>query len=119
MGLFDSLTQGLKSEFGQLAESEAGVLLPAALQAAGLGSLQNVVNQLQQAGLGQQVQAWANGQAQPISADELKAIVNIDQVKQLAQHFGVDPSSALELLAQHLPGAISASAQSGGVTTSN
>ncbi len=117
MGLFDSLEAVLKSEFGQLAESEAGVLLPAALQAAGLGSLQNVVDQLQQAGFGHHVQSWASGNAQPISADELKTILDIDQVKQLAQHFGVDPNAALDLLAKFLPGAISASAQSGGVTT--
>jgi len=119
MGLFGSLTQDLESTFGQLASSEVSALLPAALQAAGLGNLQSVVNSLQQAGLGNQVQSWANGQAAPISAGELSAILNIDQVKQLAQHFGVDPNVALNLLAQHLPGAISAASQSGDISTTN
>lgn len=110
MGLFDSL----KSSLGQIVESEAGALIGPALNAAGLGSLQNVVNQLQAAGLGQQVQAWVNGNpGQPISADELSAIVNNDQVKQLAAHFGVDPTAALNLLAQHLPQVIAAAAQKG------
>ena len=119
MGLFNSLAQDLEGEFGQLAASEVSALLPTALQAAGLGNLQNVVNQLQQAGLGRQVQSWANGQAAPITSDELSAIVNTDQVKQLAAHFGVDPNVALNLLARHLPGAVSAAAQSGDVTTTN
>ena len=89
MGLFDSL----KASIGQLAESEAGALIGPALSAAGLGSLQSVVNQLQRrwarpagAGLGQRQTA-----GQPISADQLSAIVNSEQVQQLAQHFGVDP----------------------------
>lgn len=115
MGLFDSL----KSEFGQLAASEAGALLGPALNAAGLGSLQNVIDQLNAAGLGQQVQSWAHGgAAQPITADELKAIVNIEQIKQLAQHFGVDPSVALDMLAKFLPQAVSVASQHGLVSTS-
>jgi len=119
MGLFDSLTQGLESSFGQLATSEIAALLPTALQVAGLGNLQNVVNQLQQAGLGAQVESWAQGHPTPVSADELSAIVNNDQIKQLAQHFGVDPNVVLNLLAAHLPGAVHAAAQSGDVSTTN
>jgi uncharacterized protein YidB (DUF937 family) len=115
MGLFDSL----RSEFGQVAESEMAALLPVALQAAGLGNMQSVVNQLQHAGLGQQVQAWASGQAAPISADELKAILNNDQIQALAHHFGVDPSVVLNMLAQHLPSSVATAAQSGEVSTSN
>jgi uncharacterized protein YidB (DUF937 family) len=119
MGLFGSLTQGLESTFGKLATSEISALLPAALQAAGLGNLQSVVNQLQQAGLGQQVESWAQGHPTPVTAEELSAIVNNDQVKQLAEHFGVDPNVVLHLLAAHLPGAIQSAAQSGDVSTTN
>lgn len=117
MGLFGSLTQGLESTFGTLAASEISALLPTALQVAGLGNLQNVVNSLQQAGLGDQVQAWANGKPAPITAQELSVLVNNEQVKQLAQHFGVDPTVVLNLLAAHLPGAIASAAQSGDVST--
>jgi len=68
----------------------------------------------------QQVQAWASGQtASPISADQLKAVVNSAQVQQLAQHFGVDPNIALNILAHHLPQAVASASQSGEVTTTN
>jgi uncharacterized protein YidB (DUF937 family) len=119
MGLFGDLSQSLESTFGRLATSEISALLPTALQAAGLGNLQSVVNQLQQAGLGQQVESWAQGHPTPVTADELSAIVNNNQVKQLAGHFGIDPNLVLNLLAAHLPGAIHSAAQSGDVSTTN
>jgi uncharacterized protein YidB (DUF937 family) len=116
MGLFDSL----KSSIGQFAEAESGALIGPALQAAGLGSLQSVVDQLNAAGLGQQVQAWAKGGNPPtLTADQLSAIVSSPQVQQLAQHFGVDPSLALNILAHHLPQAVAQATQSGEVTTTN
>lgn len=116
MGLFDSL----KASIGQLAESEAGALIGPALSAAGLGDLQSVVNQLSSAGLGQEVQGWINGGTPPtLTADQLSAIVNSQQVQQLAQHFGIDPSLVLKLLAQHLPQAVAQAAQNGSVTAPN
>ena len=119
MGLFDSLVHGLGSTFGTMAASEISALLPTALQVAGLGSLQDVVNSLQQAGLGAQVQAWAKGESAPITPQELSVLVNNEQIKQLAQHFGIDPAVVLNLLAAHLPGAISSAARSGAVSTAN
>ncbi len=116
MGLFDTL----KASIGQFAEAEAGPLLGPALSAAGFGNLQGIVDQLRASGLDQQVQAWASGQtASPISADQLKAVVNSAQVQQLAQHFGVDPNIALNILAHHLPQAVASASQSGEVTTTN
>ena len=109
MSLFDSL----KSSLGQLVEAEGAALIAPALKAAGLGSLQDVVDQLDALGMGQQVQAWIKGQPAPITADELSAVVNSDQVKQLAQHFGIDPSAVLSLLAQHLPQVVASAAQHG------
>jgi uncharacterized protein YidB (DUF937 family) len=115
MGLFDSL----ESSLGKLVESEGATLIGPALAAAGLGSLQDVVNQLDALGMGQQVQAWIKGEPAPITADELSAIVSSDQVKQLAQHFGIDPSVVLNLLAQHLPQVVATAAQHGLVSAPN
>ena len=116
MGLFDSLAGEFKGGLGQFAEAEIVNLLPTALAATNLGSLQGIVNQLQQAGLGQQVQAWINGGAAPqLTPDMLKAAFDDQHVQQLAQHFGVNPDVVLKLLAQHLPSAVAQGAQSGAV----
>jgi uncharacterized protein YidB (DUF937 family) len=120
MGLFDSLATELKGALGQVTEGEIANLLPIALAATNLGSLQGIVNQLQQAGLGQQVQAWINGGEAPhVTPDMLRSALDEQHVQQLAQHFGVNPDVVLNLLAQHLPTAVAQGAQSGTVTNPN
>jgi len=106
MGLLDSLLGGgLKGAFGQAEAAAMPALISAALAKTNLGNLQGLVDQLQQGGLGTQVQSWlGSGQNLPITPDQLRSALGSDQVKQLAQHFGVDPEAALKLLAEHLPG---------------
>jgi uncharacterized protein YidB (DUF937 family) len=108
VGLFDNLMGGgLKGALGQAEVAAMPALISAALARTNLGDLQGLVNQLQQGGLGTQVQSWlGSGQNLPITADQLRAALGSDQVKQLAQHFGVDPDAALKLLAEHLPAAV-------------
>jgi uncharacterized protein YidB (DUF937 family) len=116
MGLLDSLSGALKSELEQFGAAELQQLLPAALAKTNLGDLQGLVTQLQQGGLGAQVQSWlANGQNISITPAELEAALSSDQVKQLAQHFGVDPQAALALLSQHLPAVLGQAGQTGAV----
>jgi uncharacterized protein YidB (DUF937 family) len=112
MGLLDSLSGGLKSALGQIGAEELQAALPAALAKTNLGDLQRVVAQLQQGGLGAQVRSWlANGPNLSVTPQQIQAALGSDQVKQLAQHFGVDPQMALNLLAQHLPTIVSKSGQ--------
>jgi uncharacterized protein YidB (DUF937 family) len=108
VGLFDNLMGGsLKGALGQVEAAAMPALISAALAKTNLGDLQGLVTQLQQGGLGTQVQSWlGSGQNLPITPDQLRAALGSDQVKQLAQHFGVDPEAALKLLAQHLPTAV-------------
>jgi uncharacterized protein YidB (DUF937 family) len=62
---------------------------------------------LQQGGLGPQVQSWlGSGANLPVTPDQLRAALGNDHVRQLAQHFGIDPDAALKLLADHLPNAV-------------
>jgi uncharacterized protein YidB (DUF937 family) len=104
MGLLDSLSGGLKSELEQFGAAELQQLLPAALAKTNLGDLSGLVTQLQQGGLGAEVQSWlSSGANLSVTPQQLQAALGSDQVKQLAQHFGVDPQVALNLLAQHLP----------------
>jgi uncharacterized protein YidB (DUF937 family) len=99
MGLFDSL----KGTLEQVALDEFQTVLPAALAKTNLGDMQGVVAQLQQGGLGSQVQTWLAGGAASVTPQQIETALGSDQVKQIAQHFGVDPSAALNVLAQHLP----------------
>jgi uncharacterized protein YidB (DUF937 family) len=84
-----------------------------------LGDLQGLVAQLQQGGFGNQVQSWlGSGANLPVSPDQLRAALGSDQVKQLAQHFGVSPDAALELLSEHLPGVIDQASPDGALPPS-
>ena len=65
-------------------------------------------------GLGPQVQSrLGNGQNLPVTPDQLRSALGSDQVKQIAQHFGVDPEAALKVLAQHLPGVVDQASPNG------
>ena len=112
MGLFDTLKD---AAMGAL-NSQGSDAVNAALAKTDLGGLSGVVGQLQSAGLGDTVKSWlGGGQNLPISADQLKAALSSDQVRGIAQHFGVDPDAALALLAQHLPAAVDAASPNGEV----
>src|SRR6185437_15877389 len=83
MGLFNNLG-GSRS---QKTKGAAPGLISAALAKTNLGDMQGPVNQLQQGGLGDQVKSWlGNGSNMPVMADQLRAALGNDQVKQLAEH---------------------------------
>lgn len=111
MGLIDSLLGGSLSQI----EAEAvPALISGVLAKTNLGDLQGLVNQLQQGGLGNQVQSWlGNGANLPVSPDQLRAALGSEQITQLAQHFGVSPDAALKLLSEHLPGVIDQASPNG------
>ena len=110
MGLLDNLG----GMVGQLAEGAAPGLISAALAKTNLGDMQGLVNQLQQGGLGDQVKSWlGNGSNMPVTADQLRAALGNDQIKQIAEHFGVPVDAALKLLAEHVPAAVDQASPNG------
>jgi uncharacterized protein YidB (DUF937 family) len=114
MGLFDSLGGGLKGALGQVEAAAMPALISAVLAKTNLGDLQGMVTQLQQGGLGTQVQSWlGSGQNLPVTPDQLRAALGSEQVQQLAQHFGIDPGAALKLLSEHLPTTVDQASPSG------
>jgi uncharacterized protein YidB (DUF937 family) len=107
MGLLDSLSGALGGNLNQLEAAAVPALISAVLAKTNLGNLQGLVTQLQQGGLNAQVQSWlGNGQNLPVTPDQLRAALGSDQVRQLAQHFGDNPDTALQLLAQHVPNVV-------------
>jgi uncharacterized protein YidB (DUF937 family) len=110
MGLLDKLGDVL----GQVTAAAAPALISAALAKTNLGNLQGIVNQLQQGGLGDQVKSWlGSGGNMPVSAEQLKAALGNEQVRQIAAQLGVPVDQALKLLSEHLPGAVDQASPNG------
>jgi uncharacterized protein YidB (DUF937 family) len=94
-------------------------LISTVLAKTNLGDLQGLATALQQGGLGNQVQSWlGSGGNLSVSPDQLRAALGSDQVKELAQHFGVSPDAALKLLSEHLPGVIDQASPNGALPSS-
>src|SRR5262249_4510439 len=114
MGLLDELSTSLKNILGATTSAEAPAMLSAILAKTGFGNLQGLVNQLQQGGLGDQVKSWlSNGPNMQITPDQVKGALGSDQLKQIAQHFGVPVDEAAKLLSDHLPGIVDEASPNG------
>jgi uncharacterized protein YidB (DUF937 family) len=104
MSLFGDLGSALSGVLGQGGQSAMPALINAMLAKTNLGDLGGIVQQLQQGGLGAQVQSWlGNGANLPVTPDQLRAALGSEQVQQIAQHLGLPIDKALSLLSQHLP----------------
>jgi uncharacterized protein YidB (DUF937 family) len=116
MGLLDSLLGG---SLGQVEAAAMPALISTVLAKTNLGDLQGLATQLQQGGLGNEVQSWLSGGGNlPVTPDQLRTALGSDQVKELAQHFGVSPDAALKLLSEHLPGVIDQASPNGALPSS-
>jgi uncharacterized protein YidB (DUF937 family) len=109
MGIFDELSSSpaFKGALGQLEAAVVPVVLSEVLGSGAQGGLSAIVAKLQQSGLGPQVSSWlGNGENMPITADQLKQVLNNDQVKQLAAKFGIPVDQVLDVLAKQLPATV-------------
>lgn len=114
MGLLDQLGGSLKGVLGSVAAAEAPALISALLAKTNLGNLQGLVNELAQGGLGDQVKSWlSNGPNIKVTPEQLRAALSNEQVREIAQHFGVPVDEALKILATHLPGVVDAASPDG------
>lgn len=115
MGVLESLAGALGGGTqGQVDARAVPVLISMVLAKTSLGDLQGIVSKLQQGGLDTQVRSWlGDGENQPVTPDQLRSALGGDQVKQLAQHFGVPPDTAMKLLAEFLPGVVDKASPNG------
>ncbi|MES5097065.1 YidB family protein [Agrobacterium sp. BA1120] len=104
MGLLD----GLGSIIGDALSGKSVNLAAVANQLfQNAGGLQGITDQLNRAGLGEQVASWiGTGNNLPVSAEQIKAALSSEQLRSLAQSFGVDIDQLPQILAEHLPKAI-------------
>ena len=92
-GLSDMLKGGLG---GLLAGGAAGSILS--------GGLGDLMNQLQQKGLGDQAGSWvSNGPNKQISPGDLANALGADQIEQLSAQSGMSRDDLLQGLSQYLP----------------
>jgi uncharacterized protein YidB (DUF937 family) len=122
MSLIDELNLGgvLKSALGQVEASAAPALINALLARTQFGDLNGLLAQLQQGGLGAQVQSWlGSGANMPITADQLKAALGNSQVQDIARHLGLPVDAALNMLSQHLPNVIDQASKNGRLQSSS
>jgi uncharacterized protein YidB (DUF937 family) len=116
MGLLDEFNLGslLQGAVGQIEASTAAPFVNALLAKTQFGDLNGLVAQLQQGGLGQQVQSWlGNGANMPVTADQLKSVLGNAQVQEMARHLGLPVDATLNLLAQHLPNVVDHASKNG------
>jgi uncharacterized protein YidB (DUF937 family) len=106
MGLLDSMGLGdmLKGLFGEAESAGLPAVINTILAQTQYRDLNGLVAALQKGGLGPQVQSWLDsGANQPITADQLKAVLGNTQVQDFARHLGLPVDETLKAMAQYLP----------------
>ena len=103
--LINSVLKGMSGQPGEA--SGLSAILGQMLKNTDLGSVGGLLQQLQKSGLGPQVSSWlGNGANLPISADQLRAALGDERVRQIAASFGIPVDQLLGQLSQHLPAAV-------------
>ncbi len=105
MGLFDQILGGaMRSALGNAEQNALPGLLGQLLGQTNLGSIGGLLQQLQQGGLGDQVNSWlSNGHNQAVSPDQLRSALGSEQLQEMAQRAGIPIDKLLAMLSQHLP----------------
>jgi uncharacterized protein YidB (DUF937 family) len=118
MGLLDSLGLGdvLKNLLGQAESAGLPAMINSILAQTQYHDLNGLVAALEKGGLGAQVQSWLGpGANQPITADQLKAVLGNSQVQDFARRLGLPVDEALKLMAQYLPDIVDKASPNGAI----
>ena len=109
MGLLDSLLSGMSSPAAGGQSDSTAQLMQLAMQllasnGQGSGGLGALLQQFQQAGLGDQLQSWiGTGQNMPISPDQLSQAFGQNSLQQMAAQSGLGVDQVSGGLSQMLP----------------
>ncbi|MBU6438197.1 MAG: DUF937 domain-containing protein [Betaproteobacteria bacterium] len=103
-GLLGNVLGGMMGGQQQGASPLINVVLGMLSNNGAQGGLGGLMQQFQQAGLGQQIESWVGtGQNLPVSADQISQALGSGQLAQIAQQLGVSDGAAAGQLAQVLP----------------
>lgn len=90
---------------------QSGQVVSALLGAGGGGDMTQTLETLAANGLGEQVSSWmSNNPNLPVSPDQIRAALGNEQVEQMANATGLPVGDFLKHLAEHLPAAAAATA---------
>ena len=99
-GVLPSLLGGRQQSGIGMAGESGGML-------GGMGGLEGLISQFEQAGLGHVAQSWVgNGPNQPVSPDQLQSVFGQERVESMASQASMQPQNFLSQLSQHLPNAV-------------
>ncbi|KPN73360.1 MULTISPECIES: YidB family protein [Neisseria] len=113
MALMDSLINAAASAIGGSNQQNTAVQMALDLvrQSGGVG---NLINQLQQGGLGSALESWiSNGSNESVSGNDLQSALGSGLIEQIASKFGMNGSQASDLLAQYLPNLVDSATPNG------
>lgn len=118
MALMDSLINAAASAIagqnGQSGQQNTAVEMAMELvrQNGGVG---NLINQLQQGGLGGALESWisASSHNQSVSGSDLQSALGTNAIEAIANKFGVNGQQAGDLLAQYLPNLVDSATPNG------
>src|ERR1700761_4091312 len=104
MSMFSQLLSGLMGNSGGVTQTLLSALMT---NQQGSGGLAELIQKLEQGGLGPAVQSWVGtGENQAVSPQELHSALGEEQVQQIAGQAGMQPHDFLSMLAQNLPSII-------------
>ena len=113
MGVLDKVGSAIKSALDQV-EAAAPGLISSTLAKTKFGNLQGLVEQLQKGGLEEQVESWlSSGANLPVTADQIRASLGNQRVKEMAEQFGLPVDATLKLLAEQLPAIVDQASSNG------
>ncbi|OSI22057.1 YidB family protein [Neisseria dumasiana] len=113
MALMDSLINAAASAIGGSNQQNTAVQMALDLvrQSGGVG---NLINQLQQGGLGSALESWiSTGSNQSVSGNDLQSALGSGLIEQIASKFGMNGSQTSDLLAQYLPNLVDSATPNG------
>jgi len=103
MSLLDSLGGAFGGSLGQMALKA----LPGLIQQVLPGGLNALLDQLRRSGYESQVNSWlGRGPNEPITADDLRKVLDNEQVRLMAQKLGIPMDQLFPALAEALPQAV-------------
>lgn len=103
MGLFDAIAGQVLGSLGQTAGGNGTLGAIGALLEQS-GGLQGLVERFRAGGLGDVVDSWiGTGRNLPVSAEQIRAILGSDEVRQVARQFGLSPDAIAGHIADVLP----------------
>lgn len=114
-GMLGEVLKGvLNGNVGQQQQSQLPDVFGQILKNTDLGSIGGLLKQLQEGGLGKQIETWlGNGQNAPVNENQLKDALGNDKLKQIAKQLGLPVNDVLDKLSKYLPETVNQASSEG------